>query len=90
MALTFFKTPRNKKFNYKPVYWDKTREEREKRMKTALEQSEDGKDYKDALRERMAMRWKRSAGARTRRDSNVRLVVILVVVSLVFYYIFFG
>lgn len=86
MALTFFKTPKNKQFNYKPVYWDKAKEERDKRLKTALEDT--GKDYAEALRERMELRWKRSTGARSRRNSNLRLIAVLVVIGLVFYYIF--
>ncbi len=87
MALTFFKTPRHKKFNYKPVYYDKKKEEREKRQKAALE--EDHKNYEKALRDRLQMRWKRTAGARTRRASNQRLVVIFVVMFVLVYLIFF-
>ncbi len=89
MALTFFKTPRNKQFNYKPVYWDKKKEEREKRLKTALEaSSENKKEYADALRERMEMRWKRTTGAKARKNSNIRLILVITVIGLFFYYIF--
>lgn len=86
MALTFFKTHRNKQFNYKPVYWDKAKEEREKRLKTALEDHE--KDYAEALRERMELRWKRTTGARARKHSNLRLIAVLLAIGLIFYYIF--
>ncbi len=86
MALTFFKTPRNKHFNYRPVYWDKAKEEREKRMKTALEDTK--KDYAEALRERMELRWRRNSGARARKNSNLRLLGVLFIISLAFYYIF--
>lgn len=87
MALTFFKIPRNKKFNYRPVYYDQKKEEREKRHKAALE--EDGGDYEKALRERLQMRWKRTSGIRTRRASNQRLLIIFVVMFLLLYLIFF-
>ncbi len=87
MALTFFKIPRNKKFNYRPVYYDQKKEEREKRMKAALE--EETGDYEKALRERMQLQWKRTAGARSRRASNQRLVIIFVVIALLFYLVFF-
>lgn len=87
MALTFFKTPKNKKFNYRPVYYDQKKEERDQRLKTALE--EESGDYEAALRERMRMRWKRSAGVRERKTSNQRLVIILVVIFLLFYLVFF-
>ncbi len=87
MALTFFKTPRNKKYGYKPVYYDKKKEEREKLQKAAMEKNE--KNYEQALRDRLQMRWKRSSGARSRTASNQRLVIILIVMFLLLYLIFF-
>lgn len=86
MAITFFKTPRHKHFNYKPVYWDKAKEEREIRTKTALEATD--KDYAQALRERMESRWRRSSGTRDRKNSNLRLIVILGFIGLVLYFMF--
>ncbi len=86
MALTFFKTPRNKQFNYRPVYYDKKKEEREKREKAALE--EDTDDYAAALRERLNMRWKRTAGSRSRKASNQRIFVILIVMVALLYLIY--
>lgn len=88
MAITFFKTPKNKKFNYRPLFYDQKKEEREQRMKTALEEGSD--DYEAALRARMQMRWKRSAGSRDKKLSNQRLVIILVVIFLLFYLVFFS
>ncbi|TVR42634.1 MAG: hypothetical protein EA394_02985 [Bacteroidia bacterium] len=87
MALTFFKIPRNKKYNYRPVYYDQKKEEREKRAKAAYE--ENSGDYEKALKERLQMRWKRSAGARSRRASNQRLVAIFIIMFLLLYLIFF-
>lgn len=87
MALTFFKTPKNKTFNYKPVYYDKKKEEREKRLKSAFEDG--GGDYAGALRERMQSRWRRNTGAKDRRASQQRLIVILFIIGLLFYLIFF-
>ncbi len=87
MALTFFKIPRNKKFNYRPVYYDQKKEEREKRQKAALE--ENSGDYEKALRDRLQMRWKRTSGVRSRRASNQRLLIIFVVMFLLLYLIFF-
>ena len=87
MAITFFKTPKNKKFNYKPLYYDQNKEERKLRLETAMEDKT--MNYEEALRERMRMRWKRTAGARDKRASNQRLVVIFVVIMLLFYLVFF-
>ncbi|MEE4176913.1 MAG: hypothetical protein V2I46_05325 [Bacteroides sp.] len=86
MAITFFKTPRNKQFNYRPVYYDAKKEEREKRLKTAYE--EGGDHYEQALRDRIQMRWKRTSGTRDRQASNRRLVMILVVIFVLVYYFF--
>ncbi len=88
MAITFFKTPRNKQFNYRPVFYDKKKEEREKLYKTASEDT--SQDYEQALRERMRMRWKRNAGAKDKKASNQRLVIILAVIGLLFYLVFFS
>jgi hypothetical protein len=87
MAITFFKTPRHKQYNYKPVFWDKTKEDREKRHSTALDDKD--KDYAQALRDRMDIRWRRKAGATSKRNSNMRLVVIILSLALISYYLFF-
>jgi hypothetical protein len=87
MAITFFKTPRNKQYNYKPVFWDKTKEEREKRHSLAMDEKD--KDYAQALRDRMEIRWRRKAGATTKRNSNLRLVVIIGILVLLSYLIFY-
>jgi hypothetical protein len=86
MALTFFKTPKNKKFNYRPLYYDAKKEEREMRLKSALE--EGSGDYEKALRDRLQMRWKRTAGKRDRKASNQRLIIIFIVIGLLFYLAF--
>jgi len=88
MALTFFKLPKHKHFNYKPVYWNKEKEEREKRHKSAMEESGLGKDYSEALRERMEMRWKRSSGARSKANSNLRLIGVMIILAFIFWFIF--
>ncbi len=87
MALTFFKTPRNKRYNYKPVYYDKKKEEREQREKAVIEEDHDS--YEKALRTRLQTRWKRTSESKNRRASNQRLVVILVVIFLLLYLVFF-
>lgn len=86
MALTFFKTPKNKQYNYKPVYWNKEKEERDKRLKSAFEDT--SKEYSEALRERMELRWRRNSVNRARRDSKLRFFGVLAVIFFLFYYIF--
>lgn len=86
MALTFFKIPRNRKYNYRPVYYDEKKEEREKRQKAALDENAD--DYEKALRDRLQMRWKRSSGKRSRRAATQRLLMIFLVMFVLLYLIF--
>ena len=86
MALTFFKIPKNKQYNYRPVYYDKKKEEREKREKAALEENTD--DYANALRDRLNLRWKRTAGAKSRKASNQRVIIILIVMFALLYLIY--
>ncbi|HSV87773.1 MAG TPA: hypothetical protein VLH61_03955 [Bacteroidales bacterium] len=87
MAITFFKTPKNKRYNYKPVFYDPKAEERNQRQKTAIEEGTE--NYEQALRSRMNLRWKRTAGARDRKASNQRFVIILVVLAVILYVIIF-
>jgi hypothetical protein len=87
MAITFFKTPKNKRFNYRPVFYDPKAEERNQKLKSAVEDNPE--NYEQALRDRMHVRWKRSSGANERKVSNQRLVIILVVLAVLVYLIFF-
>lgn len=90
MALTFFKTPKNKQYNYKPVYYDARKEAIEKLSKSAYEESKSGKkEYEKALRDRMQLRWKRSSEAKSRKASRTRLLVVLVALFLLVYLIFY-
>lgn len=87
MAIIFFKTPKNKKFNYRPVYYDAKTDERNQKLKSAIE--EDPENYQQALRDRMQLRWKRPSGSRDRKVSNQRLFIVLVILSVLVYLIFF-
>ncbi len=90
MALTFFKTPKNKPFNYKPVYYDARKEALEKLSKTAYsEAKEDNKNYEEVLRDRMRLRWKRSTQPKSRIAAKSRLFVIMAVLFLLAYLIIY-
>lgn len=88
MALTFFKTPKNRKYNYKPVYYNKEKEERENRHKSSL--GNKSEDYnEEELRARIQQRWKRNTGVREKRSSNIRLIIIILALALIVYWLFF-
>ena len=90
MALTFFKTPKNKQFNYKPVYYNVRKEALEKLSKTAYSEArEEKKDYEKALRDRMQLRWKRSTQSKARAATRGRFIIILVILFMLVYLVFF-
>jgi len=86
MAITFFKTPKNKKFDYRPIYYDAKKEEMEKKYgKTGKKSGEEG--YEDELRERMQARWRRSSETRDSKSSNSRLILIIIGLAIAVYYL---
>ncbi len=90
MAITFFKTPKHKQYGYKPVYYDPRKEALEKLSKTAYSEAKEGKkEYEEALRDRMQLRWKRSAQTKARAAAKGRLTIILIVLFLLVYLIFY-
>jgi len=58
MALTFFKTPKPKSFNYSPRYYDKKKDELEKKKAIMGLESELARN--EELRLRMSNRWGRN------------------------------
>ncbi len=90
MALTFFKTPKNKQYNYKPVYYDARKEALEKLENTAYsEAKEEKKEYEKALRERINMRWKRTQQKKAKSGARNRLLIILGALFLLTYLLFY-
>ncbi len=90
MAITFFKTPKNKQFGYKPVYYDARKEALKKLSRSAYsEAQEENTDYEKALRDRMNLRWKRTAHSKSRTAARGRLLIILVILFLLVYIVFF-
>jgi uncharacterized BrkB/YihY/UPF0761 family membrane protein len=49
---------------------------------------DDPEAYSESLRDRLNTRWKRNAGAKSRKESNQRLFVILLVMFLLLYLVF--
>lgn len=88
MAITFFKTPKNKKFDYRPIYYDAKKEEMEKKYgKTGKKSGEAG--YEADLRERMQAKWRRRSATRDSQSSNKRLILIIVGLAIAVYFLLF-
>jgi len=89
----FFKLPKHKKFNYQPLYYDPEKEERaERKREIEIElgvKREEGGNYKPTIR-RGSMRNYYRKNNKVRRQSNVRLVIIFVVLVLLAYLILYA
>jgi len=86
---TFFKLPKNKRFSFKPRYYDEVAErhkEREELIKKELEDKKAGKLYRD---EKVEMDKYITLTRRFKKKSNIRLLVILVLLLLIFYLFFY-
>lgn len=92
MALKFFHTPKNRQFNFKPRYYDEQKEDLENRIeqiKRELGQNDpnnDKKTYTSNIKGRMKGTLRRTRN--TQQKSNIRLILIIIVLSLVAYYVF--
>jgi len=93
MALKFFYTPKNRQFNFKPRYYDEQKEDLENRIEQIRRElgqndpNNDKKTYSANIKGRMKGTLRRSRD--TQQKSNIRLILIIIVLSLVAYYVFF-
>jgi hypothetical protein len=96
----FFKIPKTKQFHYKPRYYDERKEELDRRiaqikseMGITDDEPDENKyfrgDYKPNIKGQMRAYFRQSQ-SRQKRTSNVRLLVILLVLlALAWYIIYF-
>jgi hypothetical protein len=87
MKIVFFKTPKPKRFNYVPRYYDQEKEEMEKRRKE-LGLIGEG-DERENLRAAMRRRWRVDSHQRADRTSAIRVIVYLFVLFVTVYLFFF-
>lgn len=90
----FFYTPKPKKFEIKPRYWNPEKEEREareRRIKAELGKEDGDSTYvphiKGEFRKGLS-KGKWSAGSEQRRRSNVRVLIIIAIIVALVYWIF--
>ena len=100
MALfSFFNMRKPRQFDHKPIYWDKDKEELEKRVQKVKREmgleEESYEHYKDAIRGSFIegtthLKRSRARGdtARTREYKNARLVLILAVLIFILWVMF--
>jgi len=89
MKISFFSRPKPRQFNYKPIYYDKKKEEQEKlREKMGLS---DKLGTEERIRARMRYQWerKKEKTKRSRAERN-RLLIYLAIIVLLIYLLYFG
>ncbi|MCP4552776.1 MAG: hypothetical protein GY834_12215 [Bacteroidetes bacterium] len=87
MKIVFFHTPKPKKFEYKPLYYDTEKEEREQRRKELGLEGESS-DHKSFFRGELQKKW-RSGGKVNNKKSRLRSMIYLGILLMAIYYIFF-
>ncbi len=94
MGIAFFKVPRPKEFEYKPRYYDEEKERRDQRRRElglAAPQETNGTQPAGSLIRSGAMRTRHDAFGRkmqqSKRRSQIFLVFLIVILSLITYYI---
>jgi DNA mismatch repair protein MutH len=88
----FIKLPKNKRFNYSPLYWDPEKEEREERIKRIKHEMGidiPGDPNRTTITRGSFRQAKQKARVKASRSSNIRLLVILAVLLLLAYLLFY-
>jgi hypothetical protein len=87
MKLVFFKRPKPRQFDYKPLYYNKEKDEREQQKKKLG--FTDSDDESEQLKARLRRKWRTEREAKSRRTSELRTVIYLTIAGLFVYLIFF-
>ncbi len=84
MRLIFVKTNKNKKFEYKPRFYDPKKEEMERLMQEGQSKSE------DALRDKLKEGWnRRSKDPLRKKSKRISIMVYLLLIAVLLFIIFF-
>ncbi len=88
---SFFGTRGHKKFNYQPMYYDERKEEREQRNRQIEKEMgiENDDIYTPRIRKGQMSGLYRRTQRKAERQSNIRLVILIVFLVLVAWLIFF-
>jgi len=86
----FFKLPKNKQFNYQPLYYDPMKEDREARRKQIDREfgNTSDKGYSPRIT-KGAMREYFKRENKARKQSNLRLIIIVMVLLFIAYLLLF-
>ncbi|UCG26932.1 MAG: hypothetical protein JSV24_08105 [Bacteroidales bacterium] len=87
----FFSTPKPKQFNYIPRYYDEQKEALEERIREIeMEMGVNkGEAYRPRIRRGQMSNYFRRKQKRVQKQSNIRLVIIILFLLLISYFLFF-
>ena len=88
----FFKVKEPNRFNYRPLYWDPEKEDREdriRRIKAELGQEVRFNRNASTIKRGSFRQTTRGTNRKAGRESNVRLIVIAAILMLLSYLLFF-
>lgn len=89
----FFRTPKPRNFNYVPIYYDKEKEEFEERIRSLEQEHQtnvDKSNYTPSIRRGSMRYYFKTTQQKERKTSNMRLMVILMVLMFIAAYLIFG
>jgi len=87
MNIVFFKRPKPRSFNYRPIYYDPVKEEAEERKK-ARNSTREG-DLKEHMRAEIRRKWRGERNETDKRNQVVRIFFYFIFASFLIYVIFF-
>ena len=88
---SFFKINKHKQFNFTPRYYDPQKEDLEKRIKSIEQEMgvNEGEAYRPSIRKGQMTNYFRGKKRKAQKQSNIRLIIILIVLFLISYFLFF-
>ena len=92
MALpSFFKINKNRKYNFIPRYYDPRKEDLEERIRSIEREMgvKEGEAYRPTIRKGQMSNYFNWKKRKTQKQSNIRLIIILVVLFFISYFLFF-
>ena len=87
MNIAFFRRPKPRQFNYKPIYYDPDKEEAEERKKT-LQSLQEG-DRREHMRAEIRRKWKTERTDTEKRNEVLRVFFFVIIAAFAIYLIFF-
>ncbi|MFO8022526.1 MAG: hypothetical protein R6U65_08665 [Perlabentimonas sp.] len=90
--ISFFRTPSPKQFKYTPIFYDPQKDalkEREKQIRQEMGMADENSPRVSLIKGQMRGQYERKIKGRSKSKSNLRLVVIFIVLCLIAYYLLY-